>query len=136
MTDDAADNRRNPNGAGKHRRGARSAAAVALASGLTHKAAAGQAGIGSRTLRDWLREPEFRARVERIRAAMVGRAIGKVSRQLARNIDRLSEIAEGKDERAAVAAMRALLDHWKTLRESGELSDQVRELLARLEGGK
>jgi hypothetical protein len=132
---DASDSRRN-NGAGRHRKGAVAAAAAALAGGMTHTAAAKRAGVSDRTIRAWLKVPAFVARVERLRSQMVSVAVGKVSKQLALNIDRLSRIARSKDEKAAIAAMRALLEHWRTLRESGELSDQVRELLARIGGGR
>src|SRR4051794_32739526 len=59
------------------RANAREAAAVALATGATFKAAAAAVGMHERTLRKWNDEDEtFRALVTKLRADMVSEALG------------------------------------------------------------
>jgi hypothetical protein len=50
---------------------ARERAAIALAEGRTQKDAAAEAEVTDRTIRDWLRHPEFGAEVDRL-SLMVG----------------------------------------------------------------
>lgn len=65
--------------AGSGRQNARAMAVASLAGGLTQAEAAKRANIGERTLRRWLKRPDFAQAVDAAKAEMVARAIGMLA---------------------------------------------------------
>lgn len=70
------------------------AAAIALANGMTQKEAAAEADISDRTLRRWLTEPEFSAEVDRL-SLMVGIASRAERLRLAQRVIRQKTEEDG-----------------------------------------
>ena len=66
--------------AARGRSGSDSALIAALAGGATHEAAAQQAGVGERTVRRRLEDPDFARRVDEARAALLEQAMAQLSR--------------------------------------------------------
>lgn len=73
---------------------ARSSAAIALAQGMTQKQAAAEAEVTDRTIRDWLRLPEFAAEVDRL-SLMVGIASRAERLRLAQRVIRQKTAEDG-----------------------------------------
>lgn len=63
-------------------------AAQALAVGATQKLAAQYAGVSPRQIKKYQTDPEFRARIEEMRALMASKITGKIMRELDRRTDR------------------------------------------------
>src|SRR5262245_24771831 len=68
---------------GPRKPGAADVAAACLAAGQSVQEAAEKAQVGRRTVTRWLADPEFKARVDALRAEAVGRALGKLSDSMA-----------------------------------------------------
>jgi predicted transcriptional regulator len=79
---------------------AREAAAFALAEGKTQREAAAEAEVTDRTIRLWLREPEFAAEVDRL-SLMVGVASRAERLRLAQRVIRQKTTEDGKLESRA-----------------------------------
>src|SRR5262249_56628440 len=72
--------RKGKGGRGKTgRANAREAVALGLAAGQTQESAASQANVDPRTVRRWLSEPAFTARVSEVRGVMLSVALGELS---------------------------------------------------------
>jgi hypothetical protein len=107
----------------------REAAALALAAGATHAAAARKAGCGERTIRTWQAErPEFARRVAQLRSEMSGRACGRLAAGMAAGADTLRALLKARSEQVRLGAARALLELGVKVRESVELEARIRAL--------
>src|SRR5690349_516513 len=88
------------------------AAIAALLTAPTVTAAAGQAGVGERTLRRWLASPDFRTAYRQARRDLVEGAIGRVQAATGQAVDTLLTVAKtGAKDADRVRAAVALLDH-------------------------
>jgi DNA-binding MurR/RpiR family transcriptional regulator len=101
---------------------------AALAAGSTWSEAATQAGVSPSTVGRRLRDPAFRAELERVRTELIELAADRLAALALRAVDGLAAVLDDPEARAAdrVAAARVLLD--QTLRLTGEA-----RLRARLE---
>lgn len=93
----------------------------------TKKAAAEQAGIKPRTLRDYLADPEFQVEYKKAFQALVTEATRQAQQALSPAISALQSIVEDEDESSSsrIAAARALLEYGLRLT---EFNDILREL--------
>jgi hypothetical protein len=107
-------------GAGKRER-----FALALASGCTIGKAATAAGIGRRTATRWITDRALQARVAELQAAMVRRALGRMSATMSRAAARLRKLIQSDDERVALGACRAVLELRTGLCESEEFERRL-----------
>jgi hypothetical protein len=119
--------------AARGRSAADDALVTALASGATVAAAAQLADVGERTVYRRLRDPDFRARVERARADLVERALGHLAQGAAEAAITLRNLLAAPDDRVKRGAARAVLELGSKLRETVELSGQVEELRRQVE---
>jgi len=88
------------------------AAIAALLTAPTVTEAAGQAGIGERTLRRWLRSPEFSNAYRIARRELVENAIGRIQGAAGQAVDTLISVAkDGSKDADRVRAAVALLGH-------------------------
>jgi hypothetical protein len=115
------------NGRGK-RRQAVEAAALALASGKTYKAAAKRAGIGERTLYRWARQPGFKRRVGELRGRLVNAAVGRLSKSMGAAAGVLRTLLKSEDEDVKFKAARAVLELGTKIREAAEIEDRLADL--------
>lgn len=109
-------------------------ALAALLSCNTQEAAAEAAGISPRTLRNYLREPEFMERYRKANGQLVQAATLQIQRSLAPAINALREIAENPEASmgARVQAARGLLEYGIRLSELGEVYARIETLEAAL----
>jgi hypothetical protein len=103
-------------------------AAAALALGKTVAAAAAEAGVSERTCYRWLRRPSFRRRVDRLRGAMVGEAVGKLSRSMSAAADVLSKLLTSRDPATRLRASKAVIELAVRLRDQEELAARLADL--------
>lgn len=106
----------------------KTAAAVSLAKGETVAAAADAAGVNERTVRRWLADDEFAARVGELRSTMIDNAVGQLADAAGEAVQTLREMLAAESEPVRVRAARAILAAVVVLRESVELEDRLAEL--------
>jgi hypothetical protein len=112
--------------------------AVAVASGKTLCRAAALVGLSERTSRRRWADSAFRARVSDLRGEMVGRALGRMARHMARAAGTLAKLLDAEHESVRLGAARALLELGVKLRETVELEQRlaaIEERLAKRENG-
>ena len=111
-------------------------ALAALVSCPTHEAAAAKAGISSRTLRNYMKDPEFAAEYKRLNSQLVTAATLQIQRSLAPAINTLREIAEDRTANmtARIQAARGLLEYGIRLSELGDVYARIEALEAAMEG--
>lgn len=120
-----------PNGTGA------AALVLGLARGLSYSEAAKAAGIGERTIVRRMADPVFRAEVERIRAAMIERALGKLADKVSAAVDTLGNLLKpGTPATVRRGAADSLLSHALRLREHLELDARLAALEARLDANE
>jgi hypothetical protein len=114
----------------------REALALALASGLTVKAAAVQARVSLRSAHTYRAEPTFAERVERHRHGVFDRAVGKLARLCGRAASELAKLLRDPDSRVRLGAAKAIFDAGFRGREVVDLGQRMANLLAALEAGE
>lgn len=105
----------------------------ALSSLLTHstrKEAAKAAGISSRTLRDYFKDPEFLERYRQAFGELVQDAARQAQQTIAPALSTLKEIMEDKEEQttARIQAARSTLEYALKLTEQVDILEQLRKL--------
>jgi transposase-like protein len=113
----------------------KSRAAAALASGSTVKAAAKEAGVHQRTVFVWLRDPAFKAAVNKIRARLVDRTLGKLSAAATKSVTALEALLDNPDGNIQARAATGILDRLVAYREHTDLVARLDELEAKMGGG-
>lgn len=105
-------------------------ALAAMLSTATHEEAARKLGITSRTLRNYLKDPEFSARYEEANKSLVHNATSQIQRCLAPAIAALREIAEDESAglNARVNAAKGLLEYGIRLSEIGDIYKRLEKL--------
>ena len=114
--------------AGGSRQNAKTAAALALASGLTQTEAAKKVGIGERTLRRWLKQDDFRQTVAAAKAEMVSRAVAMLADASTEAATTLRRLLQADSESVRLNAAKAIIELGIKLRESEELAARVKQL--------
>lgn len=89
----------------------------------TKKAAAEQAGITPRTLRDYLADPEFQAEYKKAFQTLVAEATRQAQQSLSPALSALKFIVEddGESSSSRIAAARALLEYGLRLTEQNDI---------------
>lgn len=123
-----------PNAAGSGLKPVQARAAALLGSGTTVADVARTLGIGTRTLRTWNRQPEFRLAVEAAAAAGVAALSSRLDSLAVKALDRLADLLVSEDERTAIAAVRTALDNAHRFHELHDLAERVAALEATHEG--
>ena len=106
------------------------AVALSVASGLSLAAAARKAKVGVPTAKHWSATlPDFRQRVQQIRAEMTSQALGRLVDGMASAADTLGYLTrKGKSEMVRLSAARAVLELANKTRENVELEERLRAL--------
>ena len=109
-------------------------ALAALLTSSTQAEAAEKCGIAERTLRDYLRDPEFAEEYAKQRKELVTDATRKIQTKMHSAIDVLTEIMESKKRvtgaRDKVAAAKALLDYGLRYTEATDITPRLERLWA------
>lgn len=105
-------------------------ALAALLSCPTQEAAAAKAGISSRTLRNYLKDPEFAETYRKASSQLITTATLQIQRGLAPAIGTLREIAEDREAStsARIQAARGLLEYGIRLSELGDIYARIEAL--------
>lgn len=96
----------------------------------TKEAAATAAGINSKTLRGYLKDPEFQEEYRKAFSELVSDAARQSQQSLSPALSTLREIVEddGQNAQARIAAARSLLEFGLKLTEIADIIEQLREL--------
>jgi hypothetical protein len=115
------------------RRNADQVLILALACGATVEAAAHQAGVSPATVYRRLQDPEFRKRLQQLRADMVQRTAGALTAAGAESVRTLLALQkETAPPAVRLGAARAVLELGTKMRETAELAERIAALEAQL----
>lgn len=101
---------------------------VALAKGLTQRAAAEEAGVSERTVQRRMSEPDFRRAVDDARAQLVSETLGRLISSGLAAAATLQSLLRAKSENVKLGAARAILELTQRYRESDELERRIAAL--------
>jgi hypothetical protein len=108
---------------------------LALACGATVEAAAGQCRLSERTVYRRLADPDFRRRLQAVRADMVQRAAGLLTAAAVEAVKTLLELQKASAPYAVrLGAARAVLELGTKLREAADLEERLAALEQQLAG--
>jgi hypothetical protein len=105
---------------------------LALAAGRSAAEAAAACGVGERTVRTWLADPAFVARVQAIRGELSALAVGRLADLSGKAADALGRLLDEPSPMARLGAARAILEAGPWLREQDELAAKLAALEAKL----
>jgi hypothetical protein len=106
---------------------------MALACGATAEVAASKAGVSENTVYRRLRQPDFKAQLQKIRAEMVERTTGMLTAAAGEAVKTLLALQKDSVQAAVrLGAAKAILEIGMRLREVGELADRIAALEAQL----
>ena len=109
---------------------ARAIAALLDPQNRTNDAAAVAAGVGKRTLQDWLSsDPDFQAALTEAQSAMIGEATRRLTALTALAVDALAEcLGPYTNEKTAMAAGIAVLDRVLKFKELADFEQRLAAL--------
>ncbi|MBI4319362.1 MAG: LacI family DNA-binding transcriptional regulator [Chloroflexi bacterium] len=110
------------------RRKADSCLIVALASGLTMRDAAKQAGVSEKTVARRLADPAFRRQVAAEKAAMIARATAMLADASTEAVTTLRRLLQAEAESVRLGAARSILELGVKLKDSQELEQRIAAL--------
>jgi hypothetical protein len=111
------------------------AVALALARGLSVRAAAAECRVGERTVHTWLADdPQFRRHVEGLRSELFGQAVGRLCDLSGKAADVLGALLDSASEHVRLQAARSVLEYGPRLREVADLAVQLAALRREVEG--
>jgi hypothetical protein len=109
-------------------------AIAALLSEPTQEQAARKAGIAHKTLRNWLRMPEFAKAFRQARREIVDRAIQLLQQTTVDAVNTLKDsMADDKPAGVRVRAAQVIIEHALRALELTDLAEEQQELRAKLE---
>lgn len=118
------------------RSGGRTAFAFAVASGKKITEACTAAGVEPRTGTRWLKEPAVKAEIRRLRALMVGEAVGLAAGSMAKAMQTLARLLDDPNPLVRMHAARIVVQSGGRLWETSDLAEQVEEIKAKLGMGE
>jgi AcrR family transcriptional regulator len=101
---------------------------MALAGGLTVRAAAKRAGVSERTATRRWADAAFRRRVGELRAELLTRASGQLAGNMSKAARTLGKLLRSEDERIAFQAAKAILETGVRIRDAAELEARLTAL--------
>ncbi|MQA01005.1 MAG: hypothetical protein GEU80_17100 [Dehalococcoidia bacterium] len=107
---------------------------AALAAGRTMHVAAVEAGVGERTVRRRIADPEFHAALLDARAQMLDAALGRLSDAATRAVETLVDSLDAESESVRVTAATALLDRLLRVREAASIETRLAALERLMDG--
>jgi hypothetical protein len=113
--------------------------ALLLAAGRSRSEVCRKTAVSAATLKIWLKEPTFLARVEEFRDTLFSRAIGRLVAGADRASRKMVRLVGSENEQVALNAARTVLASMLKLREFGELAGElkaIRQLLEDRSGGR
>jgi phage terminase small subunit len=113
-------------------------ALAALLTSPSRAAAAEAAGITTRTLQNYLSDPEFQREYKRAFEGVVVDATRQAQQAISPALSTLRELVEDREEdaQARISAARAILSHGIKLTETTDILNRLQELETAMEGGR
>lgn len=102
--------------------------ALAIARGLSQRAAAEKAKCSAKTVERAMADPTFRSRVDELRSAMVSRALGRFSASLAEAAMTMRRLLKAENAFVRLGAASKLIELTTKVRESAEFERRLAEL--------
>lgn len=110
-------------------------ALLALLAAPTFEAAAAAAKVDPKTLRTWLRQPEFKAAVHAARREILDRATSRLQAIAGKAVETLERNLDCGSPAVEIRAAAEVLDRAAGLGELSELADQLEELTKAMRTG-
>lgn len=95
--------------------------------------AAQRAGISRKTFYQWLKQPEFKAEVDRQRGEVVSEAFGVLSQSITKAVETLAKLLDSADERTKRLTANDIIGHILRHKEVDELEGRIAAIEQRLE---
>jgi phage terminase small subunit len=89
--------------------------------------------VSRETLYEWLRQPTFKAELERQRDELVAQGFALLSQSVAKAVETLVGLLDGSDGRLKRLAARDILDQHVKFRELDDLTRRIEHIEERLE---
>ncbi len=93
-----------------------------------------KAKINKTTLYKWLKEPEFKAELDRQRDEIAAEAFGVLSQSLTQAVEALAGLLDNKDDRLKRLAAKDVIDFIIRHKENEDLNERLKEVEKRLVG--
>ena len=103
---------------------------MALASGLSNRQVAQQAGCSERTVARRLADPAFRRRVDEARAAIIAQTTAQLTAAGLAAVRTFLKLLDAESESVQLGAAKAIIELGGKLREAGELEARIAALEA------
>ena len=103
-------------------------AVIAIISSDSIMQACQNAGVAERTIRRWVKLPEFKAELVRIEQNLLESTTGKLAGLQERAINALSDCLTSKNENAKLRACQLVLDYSIRYREINRFESRIEEL--------
>ena len=91
-----------------------------------------KAGINKTTFYNWLKEPNFKAELDRQRDEIASEAFGVLSQSLTQAVEVLAGLLDNKDDRLKRLAAKDIIDFIIRHREIEDLDERLKEIEKRL----
>jgi len=89
--------------------------------------------VSRQTLYEWLRQPAFKAELQRQRAELVAQGFALLSQSVVKAVETLVGLLDGSDGRLKRLAARDILDQHAKFRELDELTQRIEAIEERLQ---
>jgi hypothetical protein len=110
--------------------------AVSIAGGMSVRNAAIAAGISERTAFYWLKKPEMRQRIEKLREQLTDEALGMLTSAQTAATGKLLALVGDANSSVALGACRTILDYRLKLRAQEKLAAELESVKAEWESLK
>jgi len=91
------------------------------------------AGIGRTTFYEWLKQPEFKAELDRQRHQLADEAFAVLEQNLRRAVEALIGLVDTKDNRLRRLACKDIIDHVLKFRELKDLEERLKAIEEKLQ---
>ena len=99
-----------------------------IVSSPTYTEGCKKAGINKTTLYKWLKEPEFKAELDRQRDEIAAEAFGILSQGLTKAVETLVSLLDNKDNRLKRLAAKDIIDFIIRHKENEDLDERLKEV--------
>ncbi len=113
---------------GRHSEAVREKAVIALLTATTLEAAARQSGVGLRTLKSWLKEPDFQVAYAEARRRYLELSLGRLQRASGKATTTLIRLLGAANAAVSLRASLGLLDRAVKGAEMLDLMERVEQL--------
>ncbi len=103
-----------------------------IVSSPTYTESCKEAKINKTTLYKWLKEPEFKAELDRQRDEVAAEAFGVLSQGLTKAVETLVGLLDNKDDRLKRLAAKDVIDFIIRHKENEDLDERLKEVEKRL----